>query len=276
MSAEAFLKQGDVDGALQALQQEVRAKPADAKLRVFLFQLLAVRGEWDRALNQLNVSAEMDPKTLLMAQVCRPAIECELFRAEVFAGKRAPLLLGEPDQWVGMMIHANQMDAQGQHGPAAELRSQALELAPAVPGTLTLGSDKEQTTQPFEWLADADSRLGPMLEAIIDGRYYWVPMHRLSEVTLDAPSDLRDMVWLPGRVRLTNGGDKIALFPVRYPGTESSTDGSLRLARKTDYRQPTGAGAVSGTYFGLGQRELATDADTYPMLRIRRMQFAPA
>lgn len=272
MSASELLKQGNVDAALQALQQDVRAHPADPKLRVFLFQLLAIRGEWDRALNQLNVAAEMDPTTLLMAQVCRPAIECELFRADVFSGKRAPLLLGEPDQWVGMMIHANQYDAQGQHGPAADLRAQALELAPAVPGTLTLGSKEEPTTQPFNWIADADSRLGPMLEAVIDGRYYWIPMHRLAEVTLEAPADLRDAVWLPGRIKLTNGGDKLAFFPVRYPGTESSPDGMLRLARKTDWSQAPN----QDTYFGLGQRELATDSDTLPFLSIRKIQFTPS
>ena len=28
----------------------------------------------------------------------------------------------------------------------------------------------------FEWIADADSRLGPMLEVIINGRYGWLPM----------------------------------------------------------------------------------------------------
>ena len=34
--------------------------------------------------------------------------------------------------------------------------------------------------QPFEWVADADSRLGPVMEAIINGRYYWVPFARLA------------------------------------------------------------------------------------------------
>ena len=59
--AEDKVKDGDPAGALALLQQEVRAKPADPKLRVFLFQLLCVLGQWERALNQLKVAAELDP-----------------------------------------------------------------------------------------------------------------------------------------------------------------------------------------------------------------------
>ena len=43
-AAELSLKNGDPVAALAQLQEQVRAKPADAALRVFLFQLLCVRG----------------------------------------------------------------------------------------------------------------------------------------------------------------------------------------------------------------------------------------
>ncbi len=56
-----------------------------------LFQMLAVQGEWEKALTQLNVSADLDAGNLLMAEVCRPAIAAEALRAEIFAGKRSPL-----------------------------------------------------------------------------------------------------------------------------------------------------------------------------------------
>ena len=59
-AAEQHLESGDPAAALARLQEEVRARPADAKLRVFLFQLLCVLGQWERALNQLNVAAELD------------------------------------------------------------------------------------------------------------------------------------------------------------------------------------------------------------------------
>ena len=34
---------------------------------------------------------------------------------------------------------------------------------------------------------------GPVLEAVINGRYYWVPFSRLTKVALEAPEDLRDL-----------------------------------------------------------------------------------
>jgi protein involved in temperature-dependent protein secretion len=67
-AAELALKDGDVTRALKLLTEQVRAKPQDAKLRVFMFQLLCVLGQWDRALNQLNVSLELDGSTLPMVQ----------------------------------------------------------------------------------------------------------------------------------------------------------------------------------------------------------------
>ena len=60
MTAEQLLKEGQLDEALKALFQVVRDKPADAKSRRFLFQLLSVLGDWKRADTQLQVLGEMD------------------------------------------------------------------------------------------------------------------------------------------------------------------------------------------------------------------------
>ena len=95
--AEQALQEGDPQRALKALQEQIRSAPANAKLRVFLFQLLAVLGQWERALNQLTVAGELDASTLAMVQTYREAIQCERLREQVFLGKRAPLLFGEPE-----------------------------------------------------------------------------------------------------------------------------------------------------------------------------------
>jgi type VI secretion system protein ImpE len=98
--AERSLRDGDPAVALQQLQEEIRTSPADAKLRVFLCQLLAVLGRWDRAQKQLDVATTLDPATLAMAQTYREAILCERLRAEVFAGRKVPLVLGQPEPWL--------------------------------------------------------------------------------------------------------------------------------------------------------------------------------
>src|SRR5947207_9727588 len=132
MDASDFLRKGKLNEALEALQNQIRNDPSNAKLRVFLFQLLCVMGRWDRALTQLSVAAEIDAKTLLMKEVCQQAIQCEALRKEIFAGKKMPLVFGEPQEWVGWMIQANQQSAQGQHREAQALRDNALEESPAV------------------------------------------------------------------------------------------------------------------------------------------------
>lgn len=263
MQAEALIKEGKPVEALAALQQAVRAEPADAKKRVFLFQLLAVLGDWERALTQLNVSAEIDASNLLMAQVCRSALSCEALRAEIFQGNRSPLVLGEPQSWVGWMIEALKADATGQAARAKELRETALEAAPAVAGTLN--------GQPFDWIADADMRMGPLLEAIIDGRYYWVPFPHIYRIAIHEPEDLRDLVWAAAEFTWTNGGTAVGLIPTRYPGSEQSTDAAIRMARKTEWSETS-----PGVFAGQGQRLLATSADEHPLLQVREILIGEA
>ena len=74
MKAEDYLQTGDLENALAALTEQVRKNPAKVELRIFLFQLLSVLGQWDRAMTQLNVAAEMDSDATLMAMVYRDQI----------------------------------------------------------------------------------------------------------------------------------------------------------------------------------------------------------
>ncbi|MFZ4573564.1 MAG: type VI secretion system accessory protein TagJ [Phycisphaerales bacterium] len=269
MTAAELIKLARLDEALVALEGDVRKSPADSKLRVFLFQLLAVLGKWDRAATQLEVVAEMNPQALLMAQACRQAILCEHLRSEVFAGKRSALLLGEPDAWVQQLIAAMSLDGQGNHAAAAELRAEALEAAPASAGfALTQSSGGEPVKTPFEWIADADPRLGPMLEAMVGGKYYWVPWHRVRAIIIDKPVDLRDTVWAPARFLWTTGAAQDGFIPARYSGSEvPANPGPVRMARETQWvANPAGDLPV-------GQRLFATDAGEFSLFETRSIQI---
>ena len=259
-AAESDLKGGDPRAALAHLQEQVRAQPADAKLRVFLFQLLCVLGEWTRALNQLKVASELDALALPMAQIYGDAVRCETIRTEVFEGKKSPMVLGAPEQWLALLIESRLRAGRGEAAHAEELRQRAFEEAPTSSGTMD--------GRPFEWVADADSRVGPVMEAIINGRYYWVPFARLSAVTIEAPTDLRDLVWMPAQLQFDNGGESLALIPTRYPGSEASDDGAIALARKTTWEP-----MAEDAYCGLGQRVIATDTGETPFLDIRALSI---
>jgi type VI secretion system protein ImpE len=260
VQAEEFLQQGDLVNSLDRLQQSVRERPSDPGLRVFLFQLLCITGDWPRALNQLQLTAELDAINLPMAQTYRDAIACELFRQQVFAGCQTPLVFGDPPSWIALLIEVLHMAAQGKSERAKLLQQEALTQAPAKSGVID--------GQSFTWIADADQRIGPVLEAIINGRYYWIPMDRLSSVELDTPSDLRDMVWAPARLRFENGGATVALIPSRYSGSERSDDAALKLGRKTLWQEP-----VPDFFTGLGQRMLVTDRGDHALLNTRNISF---
>jgi type VI secretion system protein ImpE len=263
MLAEQSLREGNLSDALAQLQDQVRKDPSKAEYRTFLFQLLSVMGEWKRAMTQLKVAGDLDDGTLAMVQTYEAALNCEVFRQEVFAGKRTPLIFGEPPQWVALLLESLRLSADGKHDQSQAMRDQALEAAPAVPGTIN--------GQPFQWLADADPRMGPMLEAVVNGHYYWIPLQNIQAVFIEEPSDLRDLVWMPCHFIWSNGGEAVGLIPTRYPGSEQSEDTAIQMSRKTDWVEQG-----DGVCLGMGQRMLATDSEDYPLMDIREITLDSA
>jgi type VI secretion system protein ImpE len=254
MLAQQLVREGKLGASLAALQDAVRRDAGDVRLRIFLFQLLAVMGQWNRALNQLNVAGELDAATLPMVQTYRQAIQCEALRAEVFAGRRTPTVFGEPPPWLALLIEALRCDG-AEPARAAAAREQAFEAAPASAGSIDGTS--------FAWLADADMRLGPVLEAIVNGRYFWIPMCRIARIELEAPADLRDTVWTAASFTWANGASSVGLIPTRYPGTVATGDDKLLLARRTEW-----AGEEV-----LGQRMLVSDVGDFPLMNAREVAF---
>ena len=260
-AAEAAVRAGNPQQALVALTAAVKASPAKPALRVFLAQLLCVTGAWERAHTQLNVVADMDATTGPMREMVGHALRCELLRAAVFEGKRSPMVFGQPDEWLAMLIESMLQSGQGASDLSHQLAARAFEAAPATSGQIN--------GEPFEWIADADSRLGPIFEAMIDGRYCWVPMSRVQKLLIEPPTDLRDLVWIPAQFIWTNGGNSAGFIPARYPGTESSADSALKLARKTEW-----VDRGEELFAGLGQRIFTTDQTDVPLFEVRTVEFA--
>ncbi len=245
---------------MDLLKAEARRTPRDARLRTFLFQMFCITGEWDRALTQLGVAGELDPSTNAMVQTYRVLVRCEVLREKIFAGARTPTVIGDPGPWLPLLIEAVRMLAAGDHEGASRLRDAAFDAAPPRPATLD-GVDAP-------WVADADPRLGPTIEAVIDGKYAWIPYDRIASIDIDAPQDLRDQVWMPATFTWTNEGTAVGFIPTRYPGTTASTDPALLLARRTEWIE-TGDWAIP-----IGQRMFVTEDAETALMDLRRMQFA--
>lgn len=246
---------------LESLREHIRQSPAQAALRIYYFQLLVVLGEWGKALEQLQLCAQLEPGATPMARTYRELIRCEVLRGEVFAGRRHPFLVSEPAAWLAWLLDALAQAGHGADGAAQALRAQALDEAPAVPGCID--------GQAFAWLADSDTRLGPVCEFIANGNYYWLPFDAIQRIGFEPVQDLRDLVWQPGEIVLRQGGVLQGFMPTRYPLDGTDADG-LKLAVLTEWHD-IGAGHVAGR----GQRTWVTDLDDFPMLQVRTVALAP-
>lgn len=263
MDAREALRSGDVQAALDILKQEVRRAPRDKRLRIFLFQMFCLTGEWERALTQLTVAAELDPLAAPMAQTYQVAIRCEMLREKVFRGERSPTVLGDPGAWLPLLIEATRLLAAGRQGEAAQLREAAFEAAPETAGAM------DDTA--FAWIADADPRLGPVLEVFVNGSYLWVPFARVRALRLEPPEDLRDQAWMPARFTWSNDGEAVGFIPTRYPGTVTAGDQALVLGRRTEWYDAGGEWSLP-----VGQRVLVTDTAETALMDIRHVSIAPA
>ena len=245
---------------LAELQARIRKEPQRVDLRIFLFQVYCLQAAWTKAGSQLQVIEGLDAQALPMVQTYREALRCELLRRSVFAGTRTPLVLGDPQDWLAWLLEANRLQSQGHLDQARELRAKAMDAAPATSGNIN--------GEPFEWLADADSRLGPVLEAVLNGKYYWIPLQRLTRVEVDPPADLRDLVWTPVTLTFTSGGSNVALLPTRYPGAEDLSDDKLRMARGTEW-----TALAEDIWVGHGQRTLVTDQAEIALMDVRLIEL---
>ncbi|MBF0235711.1 MAG: virulence protein SciE type, partial [Desulfamplus sp.] len=158
------------------------------------------------------------------------------------------------------MVQANRLSAKEEHEAAEKLRNQAFETAPSIAGIVN--------DEKFSWIADADSRLGPILELIIEGNYYWTSFNNIKLLKIEPPEDLRDVVWLPASIIWKNKGQTVGFIPTRYESSENSDDSNILLSRKTEWIQKT-----DDTYIGLGQRMITTDIAEYPLMEIKKIIF---
>ncbi len=84
MNAQALLRAGQLDEAIELLGGELRNSPADAQRRTFLFELLCFAGDHDRAEKQLNALAGGSREAEMGTLLYRAALHAERTRQTMF------------------------------------------------------------------------------------------------------------------------------------------------------------------------------------------------
>ncbi len=247
MDASQLFKSGNLPAAIDAQIAVVKANPLDQGARLFLFELLAFSGEFDRAQRQIDAIQYDEPEIVLAVADYRQVVEAERLRRLVFGKKAQPELLAPPPEHVRLRLLALMKLADGAADEAADLLQQANSQIPALTGSLN--------GKPFDGLRDGDDCLGSILEAHSKGRYFWVPLEQVQTITMNPPRFPRDLLWIPTHLEMKEGDEGSVFLPALYPGTDHESDPQLKLGRLTDWRGETAVRGVGLKTFFVGTDE---------------------
>jgi type VI secretion system protein ImpE len=260
IATEAALKAGDLSAALAEIKNSIRKDPSNQDFRLLMFQILAVRGDWSSAKNQIDALMELSNKESEISLVYQAVLSAELQREQVFLGNTAPTVMGEPPDWMPFQLQLLRHAMRNEWSAALKCQEKVEELNVLPVATLDGLS--------LDWIQDADSRFGPIVEAIIKDTYYWIPQSRLRKLSISPPETLRDLVWARGEATFENGGVMPLFIPVRYPLAGSTTDGE-KLARATRWSEPS-----ENILIGAGQRQwMTSQGEDAGLLSTRTLGF---
>ncbi len=243
---------------VERISAAVRAQPLESSHRLAMAQLRLLRGEYSKALQQLQLACQFDADLMPEAQLIRMLVRSEQVREAVFAGKIMPDLLAVSPAWLENMINS----FKESEGKAAAMRREALSEAPASKGVFGDSS-------PFEWIADGDERLGPVIEVMFGGSYYWIPFDMVVSLRVTPPQRAMDLVWAPVELELNGHPPRIAFMPSRYPlfpGEEY--DETLLADAETVWHQSS-----DGLWRGYGRRVWYVDGEPLGMFEAGRIMF---
>ncbi len=261
MTPREALDAGHLAQAIQLLTNEVKARPADASLRVFMFELLSFDGDFDRAAKQLEVVSGQGGTVgaELAIQVYRDLLTAERTRRAVFHGDALPKFLLAPPAYIDryVMLVKKLQDAPKD---AVALLPQAEEEYPAIAGRLGDGR--------FAAFRDADDRLAPVLEVFHGADYLWIPLEQITHLQIHEPKSLRDLIWARARIETYERSVGDVFVPALYVDTPSHGDDQVRLGRMTDWR------AVEDQLVaGAGRRVFLADDREVSLMELRDLEF---
>jgi len=278
----AVLGERSVAEHTERVQRQIRANPQNASLRLALCHFLALRGEWQRAEDQLKLAARIDPSFAPASATCAMALAGERHRTDFWNGGRAPSIIAGEADWVAQLIAAAALPFE-RATEAADLRETARLAAPGLKGSLSCVDRSDSRTaqaidgEPvqsieFAWLCDGDVRIGAVLELLTPSGYAWLPLPAVRRLKFSRPQHLVDLLWAPAQIELHDGRGLNGLVPVRYPGALETLDDETMLGRRTDWQPLAG----EEQYAGMGQRTFISEAGDHSLLDIRLVEFAAA
>jgi type VI secretion system protein ImpE len=261
-TAKELLDAGKLQAAIEELTNRVKANPSDTHERIFLFELLLFAGDWERAERQVDVIAHQSLESGLGVQVYRNNIKAERDRSRLFSDGLRPHFISVPPAYVELHLSAINRVREGNIREARETLDRAEQERPAFKGAIN--------GREFSDFRDYNDPVGPVLEAIVQDQYTWIPFEQISSLEIGAPKQLRDLIWIPARIEATDGTSGDIYIHTLYEGSGRHSDDQVKLGRMTDWKD-----AGEGLYLASGSRLFLVDGEDRALLEARKIEFVP-
>lgn len=261
MQALTLLNQGKLDEAADAAIDFVRNHPGDAGGREVLAELFCLRGDLERADKQCETILVQQPAVALSASLLRQLIRAETARRECWRSGRLPEFIGEPGEVCQQTLSALLAIRSGEPAQASHILSDLLEKQTPHSGTCN--------GQAFADFRDLDDVCAGIWEVLTStGKYFWVPIERITNAEFTPVTRPRDLLWRQCNLSVADGPDGVVYIPALYIDTDPSQPTPERLGRATNWVEEQDAPVR-----GLGQRLFLVGEEELGIMQIESIAF---
>jgi type VI secretion system protein ImpE len=254
---------GDLSGAIQAMNAEVKQHPADTTRRALLAELLCFAGDLERGDRLLDVVEQQDTSTAVGVALFRQLIRAEEARQQFYSSRRLPDFLEPPADHDQLYLKALVTLQEGDAPAAARL------LAEAENDRIPLRGKLDGT--PFDDFRDLDDIAANHFDVLTStGKFYWVPMRLVERITLHSPKRRRDFLWRRATIEVAQRPDGEVFLPTIYPAFGAHLDDVFRLGRRTDFLSDE-----HSLVRGRGLRSFLAGDNSVTALEINSIEFSP-
>ncbi len=260
MNASELFEAGQLQDAIDAQIQQVKAAPADQSARLFLFELAMFAGDLDRAERQIGAVKYEKLQLQTAVEWYRDLVRAERLRRQCFQEGLSPEFVVTPPDYLLLRLDVINHVREGRFDEAKQVWDEANAQTPTVRGVLN--------EKPFEGLRDGDDFCPAFLEVMAYGKYCWVPFEQIREIRMTAPEAPRDLIWPLAKLTVQEVGTIQVFLPALYWGSFENDDDQIKLGRMTDWKE-----YPNGLATGLGLRVFIAGEDETTLLDWRHLQI---
>jgi type VI secretion system protein ImpE len=258
-AGDAF-RAGHLPEAIAAAGAAVKARPGDLPARILLAEMLLFAGNLERADVVLDAASAVDPSAALVVAEFRQLLRAEMARRQLYRDGRVPELLGEPDALIQGLL-ATMVALRAGDKPAARGHADAAEATRRRAAGLA-----DDTA--FDDFRDASDTLSGVLEVLTTtGKYFWISIAKVLEMTFHKPARPRDLAWRRVSLSVAGGPEGDVYMPAIYVSDDPDLEPSFRLGRMTDWSDD------EGPVTGIGQRVFLMGETAMPVMELDHLVF---